>query len=43
LGPGAKIRFFAIFGGMEFRSAQRAKENSPAIHRWGTVVMGTVP
>ena len=28
--------FSAVFGGMEFRAARRAKENSPAIHRWDT-------
>src|SRR5437867_8363621 len=28
---------------MEFRSARRANENSPAIHRWDTVATGKVP
>src|SRR5438093_2262484 len=26
--------FFAVFGGAGYCSARRAKENSPAIHRW---------
>ena len=33
----------AVFGGMEFRAARRAKENSPAIYRWGTIATGKVP
>jgi hypothetical protein len=36
-------RFSAAFGGIEIRPARRAKENSPAIHRWGTVAAGKVP
>src|SRR6266516_1668645 len=32
--PGQAGRFFAVFGGTGFWSARRAKENSPAIHRW---------
>jgi hypothetical protein len=35
--------FSAVFGGMEFRAARRAKENSPAIHRWDTIAKGKVP
>jgi len=36
-------RFSAGFDGMEIRPARRAKENSPAIHRWGTVAADKVP
>jgi hypothetical protein len=32
-----------VFGVMQIRSARRAKENSPAIYRSGTVAPGKVP
>jgi hypothetical protein len=38
-----KLWLAAVFGKLEFRSARRAQENSPAIYRWETVNPGKVP